>query len=70
MTAFPNLPPDVRGRLEARGIDADRSLQALIVECRVSPPPLLLRDLGLAPIIEERQIIGRMREGLRRMRAA
>lgn len=56
MTAFPHLDPDDRRRLEERGIDVDRSLEALIAEVRVAPPPKLLRDLGLAPVITDREI--------------
>lgn len=58
MSGFEGLSDDVRGRLTARGIDADASLAGFLAEVREAPPEPLLRILGIAPVLTERQIDG------------
>lgn len=53
---FSGLDRETRRRLEERGIDIDKSLRLLLAEVRVSPPPMLLHDLGLLPVLSERDI--------------
>ena len=55
---FPNLSAIVRVRLARRGIDPEKSLAAFLDEVRLKPPPRLLIDLGLAPIVREKDING------------
>jgi hypothetical protein len=42
-----NLEPEVRRRLEERGIDIERSYDAFQAEIRVHPPPLLMAHLSI-----------------------